>query len=261
MPRYRKRYYKPTQSKRNTIQVGLGADVYKQFRVESEELSELEARIARGFVIPKFIEKILPKFIVGTIVISVLMSLGSYSFDPVYVRFSWVLCIVFWIATFYIFDKLFVLLNPSLFRRKADLSDFLEEKRSELLAERKARPMGFQNLSLQAYLDIKSALDTPFKTTSKGSSCVYHIALDGWDLTQGYVGVSTSYFNRRNQHFRALRVGTHDNDKLQRAYNEYGSRLEMKILHNGISEYESYLLESRYRPELNMALNIRKGGR
>ena len=261
MPRYRKRHYKTKQSKKNTIQDGLAADVYKQFRTESDELNELESRISRGFIIPQFIEKMLPNLIIGTFVVSVLMSVGSYSFDPIYVRFSWVICIGFWVGNFYLFDKLFVLLNPSLFRRKAHLTAYLEGKRLDLLAERKARPVGFQSLSLQAYTDIKSALKVPFQANSKGSSCVYHIALEGWDLTQGYVGVSSNYFNRRNQHFRALRDGTHDNDKLQSAYNKYGSSLEMKILHNGISEYESYLLESRYRPIANMALNIRKGGR
>ncbi|ASI96244.1 hypothetical protein [Vibrio rotiferianus] len=264
MARYRKNgnyRYRARHSSKPSIETGIYFDIRQVYPEETEALEILREKIRKGYSLPAFIENIIFKFMVGAVLISAFVSFSSDSWDSFFVRYAFVLSLAVSFAIVWVWENLFKWFNPSLFKQKEALELFVEDKKKLLLLERNSRPSGFQSLTLNEFKGLKSALHAPLSPKTKGSSCVYHIAVNGWDLTKGYVGVSNNFFKRKQQHFSSLKVGEHENKKLQDAFNLYGSELKMKILHNGISESESYFIEKKYRPNANMALNIRRGGK
>ncbi|HCM1475894.1 TPA: hypothetical protein N2917_004405 [Vibrio parahaemolyticus] len=136
----------------------------------------------------------------------------------------------------------------------------IQQIKTKIVFERNSRPEGMRHFDTAIYERLISDIKTKAQTTTTGRSYVYHIATKDMTLEEGYVGVTTNFLRRENEHFCDLHCGSHTNSKLQKAFDLFGSELKMKILHSNISESESYALESRYRPAPGIGLNIRQGG-
>ena len=88
--------------------------------------------------------------------------------------------------------------------------------------------------------------------------CVlYHIKTDDMNLRQGYIGISTSFEDRKYNHIRLMKKGKHYNPMLNRAYKKYD--LKFEIIAKGSLE-DMLFLEKELRFRKYMGWNIEKGG-
>ena len=88
--------------------------------------------------------------------------------------------------------------------------------------------------------------------------CVlYHIKTDDMSLKQGYIGISTSFEDRKYNHIRLMKKGKHYNPILNRAYKKYD--LKFEIIAKGSLE-DMLFLEKELRYSKLMGWNIEKGG-
>ena len=88
--------------------------------------------------------------------------------------------------------------------------------------------------------------------------CVlYHIKTDDMSLKQGYIGISTSFEDRKYNHIRLMKKGKHYNPILNRAYKKYD--LKFEIIAKGSLE-DMLFLEKELRYRKCMGWNIEKGG-
>lgn len=75
----------------------------------------------------------------------------------------------------------------------------------------------------------------------------------------GYIGITNNYYRRKKQHFDALFMGNHTNERLQAAYNKSSKSLEFYIINSGTKEE----IEARERllvPKPNHYWNKQTGG-
>lgn len=124
-------------------------------------------------------------------------------------------------------------------------------KKSQLQQERKQQA----EQRTQEKSDYKD-----YKKTHAGY-CVYHIAKEGADLSEGYIGVSWNFQARKAEHLKHLELGCHVNYKLQSAYNKGEiDESSFVIVEANISKRTAYDQEYYLRRYKGMGWNIQKGG-
>ena len=87
---------------------------------------------------------------------------------------------------------------------------------------------------------------------------LYHIARPGFDLSEGYIGVSRDPARRLRHHRRSSRRPEKKGRPVYEAMNRYPD-VVMNIVASG-SEKEIYDMEKSLRPNSNMGWNTIPGG-
>lgn len=77
--------------------------------------------------------------------------------------------------------------------------------------------------------------------------------------SEGYVGVSTNYEIRIDDHFQMINSGKHENAHLLNAIRRSGNTILKVIVAQGTEDY-CYKLESKLRPKREIGWNIAEGG-
>ena len=76
---------------------------------------------------------------------------------------------------------------------------------------------------------------------------------------EGYVGVTAWTKGRKHIHLKRLRLGTHQNPKLQAAYNAHGRKMIFEVIKRAPMA-ECLVFEAELRPHPEIGLNLLSGG-
>lgn len=121
---------------------------------------------------------------------------------------------------------------------------------------------GFIDTFLECYLRAEAARKKYDEDSQEKDHVVYRICLESTThkLSDGYIGVTSNYERRMNQHLNALTGGIHINKKLQSAFNSDSHWMVGEVLYSNLTKEEAYLIEHRLRPYQFIGWNIEIGG-